>query len=56
LTAPRRCNDHPAVLRRKRTLISPEELRGLILLLMNIDDNIEKIRKEVVDGDGEEEH
>jgi hypothetical protein len=30
------------------------ELRGLILLLMNIDDHVEMIRGEVVEGDGEE--
>ncbi|HEX4746039.1 MAG TPA: hypothetical protein VFU99_04065 [Gaiellaceae bacterium] len=41
--------------RRRQPLVSPEELRGLILLLMNIDDNIEKIRKEIVEDDGEEE-
>jgi len=39
----------------RRALITPEELRGLILLLMNIDDDVEKIRKEVVEHDGEEE-
>jgi hypothetical protein len=43
------------VLRRKEPLISPEELRGLILLLMNVDDNVEKIRREVVESDGEDE-
>jgi hypothetical protein len=44
------------VLRRKEPLISPEELRGLILLLMNVDDNVEKIRREVVESDGEDKH
>jgi hypothetical protein len=43
------------VFRRKESVVSQEELRGLILLLMNIDDNVEKIRKEVVEGNGEEE-
>lgn len=44
------------MLRRKEPpLISPEELRGLVLLLMDIDDNVDKIRKEVVEDDGEEE-
>lgn len=42
--------------RRKQPLISHEELRGLILLLMNLDDNVQKIRKEIVEDDGEEEH
>lgn len=43
------------MLRRKEPLISQEELRGLILLLMNIDENVEKMRKEVVEDDDEEE-
>ena len=40
--------------RRKEPLISPEELRGLILLLMNIDENVEKMREEIVEDDDEE--
>lgn len=44
------------MLRRKEPpLISPVELRGLVLLLMNLDENVEKIREEVVEDDGEEE-
>ena len=46
---------HRSVFRRKEPFISQEELRGLILLLMNIDDNVEKIRKELVEDDGEQE-
>jgi hypothetical protein len=40
--------------RKEPPLISPEELRGLILLLMNIDENVEKMREEIVEDDGEE--
>lgn len=42
--------------RRKPPLVSRDELRGLILLLMSIDDNVQKIRREIVEDDGEEEH
>ncbi len=42
--------------RRKPPLISDEELRGLVLLLMSLDDDVQKIRKEIVEDDGEEEH
>ena len=41
--------------RGKEPPISREEIRGALLLLMNIDDNVERIRKEIVDDDGEEE-
>jgi hypothetical protein len=41
--------------RREEPPISRDEIRGALLLLMNIDDNVERIRKEVVDDDGEEE-
>lgn len=40
--------------RRKDPLISPEELRGALLLLMSIARNVERIREEIVEDDGEE--
>jgi hypothetical protein len=43
------------VLRRKEPPVSREELRGALLLLMNIDENVERIRREIVEDDGEEE-
>lgn len=43
------------MLRRKETPVSREEIRGALLLLMNIDDNVDRIRREIVDEDGEEE-
>jgi hypothetical protein len=43
------------MLRRKEPLITSKEIRGVILLLMNIDDNVTRIRREVADDDGEEE-
>jgi hypothetical protein len=43
------------VRRRREELIHREELRGALLLLMNIDDNVSRIRKEIADDDGEAE-
>lgn len=43
------------MIRRKEPPISREEVRGVLLLLMNIDDSVTRIRREVADGDGEEE-
>jgi hypothetical protein len=43
------------VLRRKEPLIAPEELRGALLLLMSIAKDVERIREEIVEDDGEEE-
>jgi hypothetical protein len=34
--------------------MSPEELRGALLLLMSIASNVEAIRREIVGDDGEE--
>jgi len=42
-------------LRWRERLISQEELRGALLLLMSIADNVERIRREIVEDDGEEE-
>jgi hypothetical protein len=45
---------HREMLRRRKPLMSPEELRGALLLLMSIASNVEAIRREIV-GDGGEE-
>jgi hypothetical protein len=36
-------------------VISAEEIRGAIILLMRIDQNVERIANEVAQDDGEEE-
>jgi len=43
------------MLRRKDPPVSREEIRGVLLLLMNIDENVTRIRREVAGNDGEEE-
>lgn len=43
------------MLRRTEPLVSSEEIRGVILPLLNIDDDVARIRREVAGDDGEEE-
>jgi hypothetical protein len=43
------------VFRRREPTLDREEVRGALLLLMNIDDNVSRIREEIVDDDGQEE-
>jgi hypothetical protein len=43
------------MLRRREPPVSREEIRGALLLLMNIADSVERIRREIVEDDGKEE-